>query len=107
MSLSGATTSCQSGPGSDVNEGVLCIPRSLPWALPWDCLVSHLGHSLGEFYPSAEMQSVYSAALADWVRIKEGNFVNYQLNYLTEFDMYIDIVQIVYSFMAYQPLEVI
>ena len=24
------------------------------------------GHSLGEFYPSAEMQSMYSAALTDW-----------------------------------------
>ena len=46
------------------------------------------------------MQSFYSAAPADWVRIKEGNFVNYQLNYLTEFDMYIDIVLIVYIFCA-------
>ena len=28
--------------------------------------MSYLGHSLGESYPSAEFQSVYSTALADW-----------------------------------------
>ena len=32
---------------------------------PSDCLVSYPGHSLGESYPSAEIQSVYSAAQAD------------------------------------------
>ena len=32
---------------------------------PSDYLVSYLGHSLGG-YPSAEMQSVYSIAPADW-----------------------------------------
>ena len=31
-----------------------------------DCLVLYPGHSLGESYPSAEMQSVYSAATAEW-----------------------------------------
>ena len=31
-------------------------------ASPSDCLVSYLGHSLGESYPSAEKQSEYSAA---------------------------------------------
>ncbi len=34
---------------------------------PSDCLVSYLGHSLGGSYPSAEVQSVYSTAPADWV----------------------------------------
>ena len=29
--------------------------------------MSYLGHSLKESYPAAEMQSVYSAAQADWV----------------------------------------
>ena len=35
-----------------------------------DCLVSYPGHSLGESYPTAEMQSVYSAASVD--RAKNG-----------------------------------
>ena len=34
-----------------------------------DCFVSKPGHSLGEPYSSAEMQSLYSAALADWAKI--------------------------------------
>ena len=55
--LSGATTQGKSGPGSDGNEGVLCIPQSysITGATPSDCLVSYLGHSLGESYPSTEM----------------------------------------------------
>ena len=58
-----SSTLGQSGPGSDGNEGVLCIPqRSLS-----DCLVSYLGHSLGwGSYSSAEVQSVYSTAPANW-----------------------------------------
>ena len=49
----------QSGPGSDGNKGVLCIPQSssITGVSPLDSLVS---------YPSTEMQLVYSAALADW-----------------------------------------
>ena len=44
--LSGATTPGQSGPS---NEGVLHIHKvSKAWALPSDCLMSYLGHSLGE-----------------------------------------------------------
>ena len=31
-----------------------------------DCLESYLGHSLGESYSSVEMQSLCSAAPADW-----------------------------------------
>ena len=59
----------QSGPGSDGNEGVLRIPQSTSTAgtSSSDCLVSYLGHSLEEgSYPSAEAQSVYSTAPADW-----------------------------------------
>ena len=65
---SGATTLGQSGPGSEGSEGVLCIPQSscITGTSPLDCLVSYPGHSLGESYPSAEKQSVYSTAPADW-----------------------------------------
>ena len=66
---SGATTPGQSGPGNDGNEGVLCIPQSssIAGTSPSDCLVSDTGHSLGGGpYPSAEVQSVYSIAPADW-----------------------------------------
>ena len=38
---------------------------SRTWTSPSDCLVAYPGHSLEEFYPSAEMQSVYSTALAN------------------------------------------
>ena len=40
--LSGATTPGQSGPGSDGNKGVFCIPQnfSIIGALRSDCLVS-------------------------------------------------------------------
>ena len=58
-----------SRPGSDGNEGVLCIPQSssITGTSPSDCLVSYPGHSLGGgYYPSAEKQLVYSAAPADW-----------------------------------------
>ena len=36
---------------------------------PSDCLVSYPGHLLGKSYPPAEMQSVYSTALADWANV--------------------------------------
>ena len=67
--LSGATTLGQSEPGSDGNEGVLRIPQSSSTAgnSPPDCLVSLPGHSLEGVLPhSAEVQSVYSTAPADW-----------------------------------------
>ena len=66
--LSGITTLGQSGPGSDGNEGVLRIPQSssITGTSPSDCLISYPGHSLGGCYPSAEVQSVYSTAAADW-----------------------------------------
>ena len=66
--LSGDTTPGQSGPVSDGNGGVSNIPQnySITGASPSDRFVSYPGHSLGEFYPSAEMQSVYSTASTDW-----------------------------------------
>ena len=66
--LLGATTLDQSGPGSDDNERVLHIPQdfSIIEASSSDCLVSYAGHLLGKSYHSAEMQSVYSTALANW-----------------------------------------
>ena len=60
--LLGATIPGQSGPGSDGNEAVLCIPKSsiINAVSPSDCL------EVGS-YPSAEIQLVYSTALANWV----------------------------------------
>ena len=63
----------QNGPGSDSNEEIHCIPQSssLTGTSPSDCLVSYPRHSLGGvevFYPSAEVQSVYS-------NINTGNFI--------------------------------
>ena len=63
--LSCATTSDQSGLGSDGNQGILCISQSITGASPLDCLVSYPRHSSRESYPSEEMQSVYLAP-ADW-----------------------------------------
>ena len=58
----------QSGPGSDGNDGVFCIPQSssIIEASPSDCLVSYPVHTLPESYPFAEMRSVYSTAPTDW-----------------------------------------
>ena len=66
--LSGATTPGQSGPRSNDNKGILCIPQnpSITGATPLDCFVSYLGLSLGESHSTAEMQSVYSTAPANW-----------------------------------------
>ena len=62
--LSGATTPGQSEPGSDDNEGVLRIPQSSNITGPWpsEFLVSYQDTHREEFYPSAEIQSVFSAA---------------------------------------------
>ena len=70
-SLSGATTSSQSGPGSDDNEALVCIPESssITGTSPSDCLMTYPGYSLGGgSYPSAEVQSVYSTAPANCTR---------------------------------------
>ena len=66
--LSGGTILGQGGPESDGNEGVLRILRSssISGASPSDCFVSHQDTRLGESYPSAEMQWVYSTAPANW-----------------------------------------
>ena len=65
---SDATTPGQSGLGSNGNERALRIPQSssITKAPLSDCLVSYLGHSLGESYPSAVMELMYSTAPADW-----------------------------------------
>ena len=51
--LSNATIPSRSGPGSNDNEGVLCIPQSpsITGTALSDCLVSHLVHSLGGVLP--------------------------------------------------------
>ena len=41
-------------------------PQHYFGASPSGCLVLHLVHSLGESYPSAEMQSEYFTATANW-----------------------------------------
>ena len=59
--LSSASTPSQSGPGSDGNEGVLRISQSSKTEVsPSICFMSYSGHSLGESYSSAKMQSVYT-----------------------------------------------
>ena len=69
--LLGATTPAQGRPGNDGNEGVLRIPQSsgISVATPSDCLLSYPGHSFGKSYPSAELQSLYSAASADRLKL--------------------------------------
>ena len=66
--LSSPITTNHSGPGSDRSEGVPRIPQSsnLTGASPSDCLMSDRGHPLGEFYPSADILTVYSTAPTDW-----------------------------------------
>ena len=60
----GATNPVQSGPRSDVHEGIRCIPQSfsITGTTQSDCLVSYPGHTLGESYLSAEKQSAYPTA---------------------------------------------
>ena len=63
--LSGATTLDQSGPGSNGNKEVhhTLQNSSITGASPSDRFVSYQKHSLGESYPSVQMQSVYSKAV--------------------------------------------
>ena len=51
-----------------VDLGAMAIKRysAFPAASLSDCLVSYPGHSLGESYSSADMQSVYSTTPTDW-----------------------------------------
>ena len=69
--LSSATTLSQSGPGSNGNEGVLHIHQisSITEVSPSNSCVIYPGQSLGKFYLFAEMQLVYSAALANWAML--------------------------------------
>ena len=65
--LSGVTTLGQSETGSNDNEGVLHFPQiSKAGASSSDDLMSYPRHLLGGGHPTAEMQSVYSTATADW-----------------------------------------
>ena len=87
--LSGATTTSQSGPESDGNEEILRIPQSssITGISPSDYLVSYPGHSLGESYPPAEMQSVYSTTPINWANqmkmIKTKKIINVQEKNIT------------------------
>ena len=71
--LSGATILGQSGPGSNGNEGVLCIPQnsSITGTLPSVFLVSYLGHSFvcvlwGGLIPLQRCSRCILEAPADW-----------------------------------------
>ena len=72
--LSCATISGYCGPRNDGNEGVLLFPQisSVTGTSPLDFLVSYTGHLLGESYPSAEIQLVYSTSAADWTKYELG-----------------------------------
>ena len=67
-SLTGTTTLCQSGTGSNGNDGVLYIPQSsrtgahiqMQFKIIFRTLVAR------KSYPSTEMESVYSKAPTDW-----------------------------------------
>ena len=50
--------------GAIAMKGYSAFPKAQ--TSPSDCFVSYLGHSLGGSYPSAEKQSVYSTAPANW-----------------------------------------
>ena len=69
--LSGATTPSQSGPGSDGNKEVLLSPQSSSiirnLTIRLFSVISRTFIVGGRSYPSAEKQSVYSTAPADWV----------------------------------------
>ena len=69
--ISSATIPAQNGPWSDGNKEVLHLPQSssITETSPSDCLVSYQDIRCGVgSYLSAEMQSVYSAAPADWAK---------------------------------------
>ena len=68
--LTGSTAPSLGEPESNGNEGVFyTLKSSRTGASPSDSFVSYTGHSLEwGFYPSIEVQSVYSTAPGDWVR---------------------------------------
>ena len=69
--LLGAAIPDQSGPWSDGIKGIFRISQrsSITAASPSDCLELNTGHSLGESYLSADMQSGYSAAPDNWTKV--------------------------------------
>ena len=85
MALSGATTPSQRGPGSNGNEGVLCIPQSPSiTGTSQSDLVSYRDTHWGcVSYPSADVQSVYSPALSDWTIVFDRNTILLELNWNT------------------------
>ena len=64
------TTPDQDWPGSDGNDGLLCIPQifSITEISPSDCTMSYKGHSLRGSYPSAKKHSVYLTLPTDWAK---------------------------------------
>ena len=69
--ISGATIPGQSEPGINGNDGILRITQcsSITGTLPSDGLESYQDSRWREAYPSAEVQSVYCTAIADWAKI--------------------------------------
>ena len=70
--FTGTITLGQNGAGSNDNEGVLDIAwKSRTGVSSLDTLVSYQGYMLRGFYSSAEMQSVYCTAPANWAEDDE------------------------------------
>ena len=77
--LTGTTSLGQGGPGSNGNEGVPLIPLSFQTETsPSDGLVPYPGYWFGGL-TSAEMQSVYSTAPANWAE-DDNSYVNNKVN---------------------------
>ena len=76
--LLGSTTPSQSEPESGGNKWVLRIPLKDYRGLTIRLFSVISGHSLGVSYPSAEIQSVYSAAPTDWASKNYKYLVNKQ-----------------------------
>ena len=72
--LSGPTTPGQSGPWSDGNEKVFCLPQSSSITLdsPSDCLMSYPGHSLEGFSSLTGLNSEFSfSSICCQTKVKE------------------------------------
>ena len=109
-SISGATSLGHSGHGSNNNEGMLRIPQhsSITEVSPWDCLVSYPGFSLRGFYPSLEMQSMYSIARADWASKDFVHLGKYRLirNRVVDVRMCWLSLQVVRSYVKLIPIDI-
>ena len=76
---SSGSTSVQSGPGSNDNEGVLRIPPKLK---DYRNLTIRLFNVIyqdirGGIFPYIEMQSVYSLAPPDWATLNRNNYLKF------------------------------